>query len=223
MSTYTSLIRYKIISVWDSKKHFSATVLNSQIDLTAAIRQKCRIYSSSLGRYSYVARNTLIQNTEIGKFCSISEDCNIGMPSHPADMVSLSPVFLMGKNYLQTNFYNEKYEDCPKTIIGNDVWIGANVKIKSGIMIGDGAIIGAGAVVTKDVEPYSIVAGVPAKVIRYRFEKETICDLLNMEWWNWTDEKIKAKAGLFSLPSKLIDDWLSNKSLKSGMKIENTN
>ena len=120
---------------------FSSTIIDSKIDPLSAVCQKARVYHVELGRYSYIGRNSLIQHAQIGAFCSISEDCNIGMPSHPTGFVSTSPVFLQGSNYLHKNFANIEYEDCPKTVIGNDVWIGARAQIKSGVIIGDGAII----------------------------------------------------------------------------------
>ncbi len=197
MSAVFDICFYKLKSIFDKKLCFSANVFGSVIDKTAAIRQNCRVYNSQLGRYSYVARNTLIQNTEIGNFCSISEGCNIGMPTHPTDMVSTSPVFLKGSNYLNKNFAEFEYNDCKKTTIGNDVWIGAYSQIKSGLTIGNGAVIGAGAVVTHDVPPYAIVGGVPAKIIRYRFDENTIRELLNSEWWNMSDEQLSQNKEMF--------------------------
>ena len=203
MSVLFDVLKYKLQSIVDRKKHISATVLNTKIDKTASVRQHCRIYDSMLGRYSYVARNTLIQNAEIGAFCSISEGCNIGMPSHPTTMVSTSPVFLNGNNYLLANFSNHPFDDCPKTHIGNDVWVGAGAKIKSGLIIGNGSIIAAGAVVTKNVPPYSIVGGVPARVIRYRFDEKTASELERTKWWDWSDEKIKSNGIYFNNPKEL--------------------
>lgn len=197
MSTIISLMKYKLKCLIDTRKHFSAIVTNSKLDAMTSIRQKCRIYNSSIDCYSYVSRNTLIQHTEIGKFCSISEGCSIGMPSHPTHMISTSPVFLNGRNYLKENFANIKYEDCPITQIGNDVWIGTHVLIKSGVNVGNGAVIAAGAVVTKNVPAYAIVGGVPAKIIRYRFDKDIIQKIDNSKWWDWDYEKIHKKALLF--------------------------
>ncbi len=154
------------------------------------MKQNVRIYNSKIEKYSYVARNSLIQNTDIGKFCSISEYCNIGMPSHPIHMISTSPLFLKGNNFFKKNFASIDYNNSKKTVIKNDVWIGANVLIKDGITIDNGAIIGAGAVVTKNVPAYAIVAGVPAKIISFRFEVDERNKLLDSEWWNFDEKKI---------------------------------
>lgn len=81
-------------------------------------------------------------------------------------------------------------------VIGNDVWIGANVTIMGGVTIGDGAVVGAGSIVTKDVEPYAIVVSVPAKVVRYRFNKATIKKLTKIKWWNWPEKKIEKHKNL---------------------------
>ena len=126
------------------------------------------------------------------------------MPSHPTNLVSTSPVFLSGRNYLKKNFSSVAYEDCPLTTIGNDVWIGAHAQIKSGITIGTGSIVAAGAVVTKDVPPYAIVGGVPAKIIRYRFPEETVEKLLKSEWWKLSDKEIAARAEYVGEPKDFL-------------------
>lgn len=184
---------HKIKAVFNKRISFSSLAVNSIIHKTSTLHKKVRFYNSSLGKYSYIARNTLVQNTEIGAFCSISENCNIGLPSHPINFLSTSPVFLKGTNPVRKNFLNVKYESCPKTFIGNDVWIGADVKIKSGITIGNGAVIGAGAVVTKNIPDFAVVGGVPAKIIKYRFDDETISKLLDSNWWELSETNIVSK------------------------------
>lgn len=188
------------------KSSVLSTIINSSVDKTAALCRGVRFYGSSIGRYSYVARNTLVQKTEIGSFCSISEGCMIGMPSHPTDMVSSSPVFLQGGNYLKKNFSRHPYESCPATKIGSDVWIGAHALIKSGITIGNGAVIAAGAVVTHDVPPYAIVGGVPARVIRFRFSEEKIAWLNETQWWLWDDAKLQKHAERMTGVDELMDE-----------------
>lgn len=204
MSALINVALSKIKSIFNSRIAFSAILYNSKIDKTSAVRQGSRLYGVTMKKYSYVARNSLIQNASIGAFCSISEGCNIGMPSHPTNLVSTSPVFLSGRNYLKKNFSSVAYEDCPLTTIGNDVWIGAHAQIKSGITIGTGSIVAAGAVVTKDVPPYAIVGGVPAKIIRYRFPEETVEKLLKSEWWKLSDKEIAARAEYVGEPKDFL-------------------
>lgn len=187
-----------------NKVCFSAVVMHSEVDNTAAIRQRVRFYCSSLGRFSYVGRNSLIQNTKIGSFCSISELCNIGMPSHSISGVSSSPVFFEGKNVLEKNFSEFEHRACSETEIGSDVWLGAGVSIKSGLKIGHGAVVGSGAVVTHDVPPYEIWGGNPARCIKKRFDEETIEKLLKTEWWKLSDDKLQEYSKFFNDPAQFL-------------------
>ena len=204
LKVYAGVLLAKLGSLANPRICFSANLMHSRPDKTAAVRQKCRIYRSSVGRYSVIGRNTLMQNCEVGNFCAVSEGCNIGLPSHPLQMVSSSSVFLEGGNYLKKSFAQFAWEACPRTVIGSDVWIGAHVQIKSGLNIGHGAVVAAGAVVTHDVEPYSIVAGVPAKEIRKRFDDETVAALLDTRWWEMDDSEIAKYAHCFNDPSAFI-------------------
>ena len=174
-----------------NKISLTAIISNSKTSKKAAISGKTRFYNSSIDDYSYIGRNGLIIKTKIGKFCSIADDCKIGCASHPIHWGSTSSVFHKGKNILGKNFSEFEHISNKETIIGNDVWIGNNVLIKDGITIGDGAIIGMGSVVTKDVEPYSIVGGTPAKIIRYRFEEQDIKELQKLKWWDLKDDEIR--------------------------------
>ena len=173
-------------------------IQNSKINSTAAICSGVRFYRSSIGKYSYIGNNSFITDTEIGNFTSISTDCYIGGATHPLDWVSTSPVFHKWENIMKKNFARHEFEIFNKTKIGNDVWIGNRVMIKAGITISDGAVIGMGSVVTHDIGPYEIWAGNPAKLIRKRFEEDTISEFEKIAWWNWSDDKIEDYANLFN-------------------------
>lgn len=140
--------------------------------------------------------SSTIHSCTIGRFCSIADGVTIGPSEHPTDWLSTSMIQYMPNihnwrdifedNGVTYNDSTERYRPkTPPVEIGNDVWIGANVFIKAGTKIGDGAIIPAGAVVTRNVPPYSIFGGVPAKVIKYRFSDEIIKKLVDLQWWKY--------------------------------------
>ena len=175
------------------------------LDPSAKVDSECTLSRVTMGRYSYIGSGTRITDTRIGNFCSIGGRCGIGGGIHPTDMVSTSPAFLKGHNILGKNFAEIPYEPSKTVEIGNDVWIGEGVCIVSGVNIGDGAIIGAHAVVTKDVEPYSVVAGVPAMEIKKRFDDRIIDKMLKLRWWEWSDSKLEEYGDLFSSPDELFE------------------
>ena len=148
-----------------------------------------------LDDYSYIARNSKVTNVKIGKFCSIGPNFCCGLGLHPTNGISTAPMFYSKAKQNGVSLVNKDvYEEQKQTIIGNDVFIGANVTIVDGLKIGDGAVIGAGAVVVKDIPPYAVAVGVPAKVIKYRFDDKTIKRLLEMQWWNWSETDLQEVA-----------------------------
>ena len=165
---------------------------NCEIDENVKLYPPYQMDKVKIGKGTYVAQNSLITMTTIGKFCSIGPNLVCGYGIHPINGISTSPCFYStlkqnGMSYTTENKFTERKE----IKIGNDVFIGMNVTILDGVTIGDGAVIAAGAVVTKDVKPYSVVGGVPAKHIKYRFEQDKIEKLLKIQWWDWDDEKLK--------------------------------
>ena len=193
----------------------------------------CRI-----GKYTY-GYETLLEYfpiaESIGRYCSINRTARI-WNNHPLGYVTTSPLldhrtFHKWSEYPEilklcqqygTHRNNFPYEDSPlrdnrPVVIGNDVWIGANVCIMPGVHIGDGAVLAAGAVISKDVDPYAIVGGVPAKVIKYRFCEEDIRKLLEIRWWDWDEEYMKSHWEFLYDPRRLID-YLGNKekNVKTG-------
>lgn len=162
---------------------------------------------TTVGYGSYISFDCYIYNTKIGRYSCIGPRCATIIGRHPVDnFVSIHPAFFSRNKQRRLVYVKEQLFDefeyvrggNVSVVIGNDVWIGADVKIMEGVTIGDGAVVGAGALVTKDVEPYEIVAGVPARTLRYRFDKFDIDWLLKLEWWNKPENWIKDNAEHFA-------------------------
>lgn len=141
----------------------------------------------AIGAFSFT-QSGRFNNVTIGRYCSIAPDVVIGAPEHPTDWVSTSP-FQWNPGHLDVSRQGEprprSFNGCAPITIGHDVWIGQNAILTGGINIANGAVIAAGAVVTKDVPPYAIVGGVPAKTIRHRFSEELVERLLESKWWEY--------------------------------------
>lgn len=166
---------------------------DSEISPKAAIQRFVNIRESKIGAYSYIGHTSNIFRTQIGKFCSVSRYVNIGLSSHPINSISSSPIFFSANNVTGHRWIDKDvYDDRPDPVtIGNDVWIGMNTTIMGGITVGNGAVIAAHSVVTKDIPPYAIVAGIPAKIIRYRFDDALIKQLEESKWWDLPEELIR--------------------------------
>ena len=162
---------------------------------------------STLERYSTIGRRCSILNTNVGKFCSIGSEVMIGLERHPSrGFISTYGAFYIGKPTGIPAFLNKEiFKEGLPTQIGNDVWIGTRALILGGISVGDGAIIGAGAIVTKDVEPYSVVAGIPAKVLRKRYSAKNIKRLVDFAWWNKDISWIRRNASAFADEDKFFE------------------
>ncbi|MDX0449090.1 CatB-related O-acetyltransferase [Sinorhizobium medicae] len=179
----------------------------STIAKSASIKQKtivedpihvgagCAVMADRIGRYCFINNNTCIfDGVRIGRFVTFARNCQIGGAEHPIHYLSTG-FFRISRNWFPDDHVAQTAELVPLTRvpsrsrganieIGNDVWFGASCLVLKGVTIGSGAVIGAGAVVTKDVPPYAIVAGNPAKVVKYRFDEETISRLLAAKWWD---------------------------------------
>ena len=162
-----------------------SSVLNAPVRLVGNVNVK---HSCNVGSYTFInAGTTLFPATKMGKYCSIGKNCEVGAFDHPITWLSSSAfqynLKLHFPDYVE-NFEQKKLTRPSETIIGNDVWLGSLAIIKRGVSIGDGAIVAGGSVVVKDVPAYAIVGGVPAKVLKYRFDEEQIKRLIALQWWD---------------------------------------
>ncbi|MEM6712792.1 MAG: DapH/DapD/GlmU-related protein [Pseudomonadota bacterium] len=155
--------------------------------------------ASSMGDYSYITENGHVVGTTIGKFCSIANSVRLNPGNHPTWRASQHHAIYRAAAYDlgddDTDFFQWR-RDHPVTI-GHDVWIGHGVTVTAGVTVGSGSVIGAGAVVTRDVEPYSVVGGVPAKPIKRRFSYEQGAALMDIAWWDWNHEQLRESLGDF--------------------------
>lgn len=198
------------------KVSLTSNTTNTTFEGYNKIGRKTIISNSIVGMMTYLGPNTNLPNTIIGRYCSIGSYVDLIVGKHPTEtFVSTHPAFYSTREQSTFTFVNEnKFEEIHyiKTVnnrkfvteIGNDVWIGSHVKISDGIKIGDGAIIAAGSIVNKDVPPYAIVGGIPAKLIRYRFDNSTIELLKDFRWWNKDVSWLKENSTLFINIDNLI-------------------
>lgn len=189
------------------------SILNSYIDKTAKVYSGSTFYNSKLGRYSYVGYDSEVVNCEIGSFCSIANGFIAGGAKHPLEWLSTSPVFYDVSGGTNYHLGHLTIDPTVRTYIGNDVWIGSRAIILQGVHIGTGAVVGVGAVVTKEVPSYAVVAGCPAKIIKYRFDSDIICRLLKSEWWLLQDFQLKKLAKYINSPNVFLVEL---EKLKSG-------
>lgn len=177
---------------------FSFAYKNCKFSEFNTLLSNTSLYNTTLGNYTYIA-GAEISNTSIGAFSSIGPNVKIGgFGNHPVNWYSTNPIFYSLNSPQKISFSDKNYfNEFKPVVIGNDVWVGANVLVLDGIVIGDGAVIGAGSIVTKDVKPFEVVAGVPAKHLKFRFPKEEIEMIRQNPWWNKDISFYKKNAFIF--------------------------
>lgn len=188
------------------KKIRGSAITGSSIDKTSKVEAGSNIVNTTFGRYSFCGYDCTIVNCDIGAFCSIASNVKVGGAKHPMEWVSMSPVFSSNIDSVKKKFSYHTLSSEKRTVIGNDVWIGENVLIKAGVTIGDGAVVGMGSVVTKDVPPFAIAVGCPAKIVKKRFSDDIILKLSQLKWWEYDEEQLMKYAHTFTSPQDFIHE-----------------
>lgn len=174
--------------------HPTAVIKNATLGRFTEIYERCSIEDAEVGDYSYVVRDSEIWCATIGKFVNIASHARINAPNHPTWRATLHHFTYRAENYwpdaeAEEQFFNWRREN--RVVIGHDVWIGHGATVLPGVTVGNGAVIGAGAVVSRDVQPYTIVGGVPATLIRERFDAATGARLDRLAWWDWDHARLR--------------------------------
>ena len=189
-----------LFSLWDTRSRFSKYT---------HILKGAKLNNVQVGKYSRIGENCRLTNVKMGNFSVFSADCVAGVGQHPTDTLTYHSIFYKKGNWGWHDdwvHYPEGFVEQKQITVGNDVWIGRRVILMDGITIGDGAIVATGAIVTKDVPPYAIVGGVPAKIIKYKFPQDVIDRLEAIRWWDLSDEEITRIIELFHIRNITLDD-----------------
>lgn len=182
-----------------------STIRQSELGKYVSIQRNCDLLRVNVGDYTIIEKNAVIHDVQIGKFCEISWHCSMGGDNHNYKLPSIHHWYWNKAFGFEeddnavggVNFLNKlNNEPC---VIGNDVWIGSGVTVNRKVRVGNGAILASGTVVTKDIPDYAIVGGVPGRVIKFRFEKDTIKRLQDVKWWDWPYDVLKQYRHLFEL------------------------
>lgn len=193
--------RLSFWAIWDNE---------SEITNRTEIERFVRMNKVKIGRYSRLDHGCQVINATIGNFTAIGPNTKINLGSHPMNYLTTHGIFYNPGNWGWHEDWVQKlpddFEEMPHVKIGSDVWIGSEVIIMGGVTIGDGAIIAAGAIVTKDIPPFAIAGGVPAKVIKYRYPEDMIAKLQEVKWWDLSDDEITKRIQLFHTPNPTLED-----------------
>ncbi|ANA82964.1 acetyltransferase [Paenibacillus glucanolyticus] len=181
--------------------HETSDVVNSHFGEWTSVGPSNKIFESSFGDYTYTMDDVTVNYAEIGKFGNIASHACINPVQHPMDRVTQHHMTYRRKMYDFSDTDDEAFFDWRRTnqvTIGHDVWIGHGAIIMKGVHIGTGAVVGSGSVVTKDVPPFAIVVGIPARMIRMRFEPEIVDQLLQIAWWDWPRNVLEERFAEFN-------------------------
>lgn len=190
--------------------HDTALVENSTLGRYTEVAEFCRIRESEIGDYSYVMEHGHLWNAKIGKFSNIAAFVRINATNHPMDRATLHHFTYRAGKYWpgveedEADFFAARRSK--PVVIGHDTWIGHGVTLLPGVTVGNGAVVGSGAVVSRDVAPYTIVTGIPAKPARERFDRETVARLEALAWWDWDHERLRE--GLNDFRTLCVHDFL---------------
>jgi acetyltransferase-like isoleucine patch superfamily enzyme len=214
---YFLIKRKRLIKKFNSHVHYFSYIENTNLEGSNKIGSMCKITNSEIGYGSYTGNKNILENVSIGRFCSIGHDIKIHCGQHPTQtFVSTNPAFYdplnpsLSKTKLsfvdKKIFPNDrKYNSNGRSLtIKNDVWVGNEARFMEGVTINDGAIIGSGSLVTKDIPPFAIAAGVPAKIIKYRFNETERNFLISLAWWDREIDWIRRHSEYFSDLNHLI-------------------
>lgn len=187
-----------------------ASIVDSLLGRYTEVQRGSELIDVELDDYSYVMEYCQISHCRIGKFANIASSVRINPGNHPTDWVSMHHC-----QYRRARYGFDDWDDdaffawraAQQVTIGHDTWIGHRAIILAGLAVGNGAVVGAGAVVTADVPPYAIVAGTPARVIRYRFPLKIAAKLQEICWWDWGHETIKERLSEFRDIRTFIDRY----------------
>ena len=175
------------------RAHPSAQLRDCVLGRFTDVAERVMMAECVLGDYSYVERQVEAIYTDIGKFCAVAANARLNALNHPIDRVSQHKITYRPNEYFLYAKVDKDFREArraKRVVIGHDVWIGHGAIVMPGITIGNGAVVAAGAVVTKDVEPYVIVAGVPAKRIKWRFVKKIRARMEKLAWWDWPHDRL---------------------------------